>query len=283
MKYKFKLNTDNPLVSIVIPTKNRPALLKKSIESVLLQSFQEWEIIIVFNSSDEKTESQITGYMKDDPRIKFFKVPESKTGGISEYLNFGIMKSNGKYIARLDDDDIWCSRDKLRMQVDFFDLNKNHVVTGGGVIMVDPYGNELYRYFKNETDEMIRKKALLACPMEHTTVMFRKDIALKAGCYGKYRLAEDWEFFLRLGEHGKFYNFQKYFTHYMQYEDNFSLKDQGEVARTEMNIIISHRKTYPLFLYGLSIHFVQYLYSFFPEFVKDRLQFFLRYLKRNYL
>ncbi len=64
--------------------------------------------------------------------------------------------------------------------------NKDHVITGGGVIMVDPDGNELYRYFKNENDEKIRKKALLACPMEHTTVMFRKESVSKAGCYGKY-------------------------------------------------------------------------------------------------
>lgn len=277
------MNTDKPLVSIVIPTKNRPFLLKKSIESVLVQTFQEWEIIIVFNSSDKNTEMQITDYMKDDPRIKFFQVPESKAGGISEYLNFGINRSNGKYIARLDDDDIWCSRDKLRKQVDFFDSHKNHVITGGGVIMVDPDGNELHRYFKNETDAIIRKKALLACPMEHTTVMFKKDIALKAGCYGKYKVAEDWDFFLRLGEYGMFYNFQEYFTHYLQGEDNFSLKNQSEVARTEMNIIIRNRKKYPLFIFGLSIHFVQYLYSFFPDFVKNKLQFFLRYLKRNYL
>lgn len=277
------MNTDNPLVSIVIPTKNRPALLKKTIESVLVQTFQEWEIIIVYNSSDKNTEKQITNFIKDEPRIKFFNVPESKTGGISEYLNFGILRSSGKYIARLDDDDIWCTRNKLRKQVDFFDSNKDHVITGGGVIMVDPDGNELYRYFKNENDEKIRKKALLACPMEHTTVMFRKEIALKAGCYGKYRVAEDWDFFLRLGQYGKFYNFQEYFTHYMQGEHNLSLRDQGEVARTEMGIILKHRKTYPLYLYGLSIHFVQYLYSFFPEFVKDKLQFFLRYIKRNYL
>ncbi|MBK6773914.1 MAG: glycosyltransferase family 2 protein [Ignavibacteria bacterium] len=90
------MNTDNPLVSIVIPTKNRPALLKKTIESVLVQTFQEWEIIIVYNSSDENTEKQITNFIKDEPRIKFFNVPESKTGGISEYLNFGILRSSGK-------------------------------------------------------------------------------------------------------------------------------------------------------------------------------------------
>jgi glycosyltransferase involved in cell wall biosynthesis len=277
------LKTDIPIVSIVIPTKNRAELLKKSIESVLLQTFQKWEIIVVDDSSTDNTGDVMTEHMKADPRIKYFRIPKRSSEGISEYLNFGISQSNGKFIARLDDDDIWCSRDKLRMQVDFFDSNKEYVLTGGGVIMVDEEGKELHRFFKNETDVNIRRKALLACPMEHTTVMFRKNAAVKAGCYGNYKVAEDWDFFLRLGKVGKLYNFQEYFTFYMQGEQNLSLKDQGEVALTEISIIKKYRKDYPFFIFGFTVHFVQYLYSFFPEFVKERFQFLLRYIKRNYL
>jgi len=277
------LQPDNPIVSIVIPTNNRAELLKKSIDSVLLQTFQDWEIIVVDNSSTDNTGNLMSEYMETDPRIRYFKIPKSSAEGISEYLNFGIEQSRGKYIARLDDDDKWCNINKLRMQVDFFESNKDYVLTGGGVIMVDEIGNELFRFFKNETDEIIRRKALLACPMEHITVMFRKDIALKVGCYGKYKVAEDWEFFLRLGKEGKMYNFQEYFTFYMQGIQNYSLKNQGEVARTEMSIIRKYRKDYPLFIFGMSIHFTQYLYSFFPEIVKEKFQFLLRYVKRNYL
>lgn len=277
------MQTDNPIVSIVIPTNNRAELLRKSIDSVLLQTFQEWEIIVVDNDSDVNTGNLISEYMKADPRIKYFKIAKSSIEGISEYLNFGIGQSKGKYIARLDDDDKWCCINKLRMQVDFFESNEDYVLTGGGVIMVDEKENELFRFFKNETDEIIRRKALLACPMEHTTVMFRKDNAIKVGCYGKYKVAEDWDFFLRLGKEGKLYNFQEYFTFYMQGIQNYSLKYQGEVARTEMRIILKYRNDYPLFIFGMVIHFTQYLYSFFPEIVKEKFQFLLRYIKRNYL
>ena len=277
------MQTDNPIVSIVIPTNNRAELLRKSLDSVLLQNFQEWEIIVVDNGLAVNTGNLMSEYMKADPRIKYFKITKSSIEGISEYLNFGIAQSKGKYIARLDDDDKWCNTDKLRMQVDFFESNEDYVLTGGGVIMVDEKENELFRFFKNETDEIIRRKALLACPMEHTTVMFRKDIAIKVGCYGKYKVAEDWDFFLRLGKEGKLYNFQEYFTFYMQGIQNYSLKYQGEVARTEMRIILKYRKDYPLFIFGMIIHFTQYLYSFFPEIVKEKFQFLLRYIKRNYL
>ena len=249
----------------------------------MFQTFQEWEIIVVDNDSDVNTGNLMSEYMKTDPRIKYFKIIKSSIEGISEYLNFGIGQSKGKYIARLDDDDKWCCINKLRMQVDFFESNEDYVLTGGGVIMVDEKENELFRFFKNETDEIIRRKALLACPMEHTTVMFRKDNAIKVGCYGKYKVAEDWDFFLRLGKEGKLYNFQEYFTFYMQGIQNYSLKYQGEVARTEMRIIRKYRKDYPLFIFGMVIHFTQYLYSFFPEIVKEKFQFLLRYIKRNYL
>lgn len=163
-----------PIVSIIIPTKDREILLKKSIESVLNQTFQNWEVIVIDDSSSDNTTGLMKKLMSEDSRIKYFRIPKSKTEGISEYLNFGIMQSKGEYIARLDDDDLWCNEDKLKRQVDFLDSNKDHVLTGGGVIMVDQNGNELFRFYKNETDEQIRRKALLACPMEHTTIMFRK-------------------------------------------------------------------------------------------------------------
>jgi glycosyltransferase involved in cell wall biosynthesis len=274
--------TNQPIVSIVIPTKNRAELLKKSIDSVINQTFQNWEIIIVDDSSSDNTQELMNKYVIEDRRIRYFRIPKSKTEGISEYLNFGIINSKGKYIARLDDDDIWCNNNKLKIQVKFLDSNKDYVLTGGGVIMVNSDGHELYRFFKNEVDENIRKKALLACPMEHTTIMFRKDTALKVGGYGNYNVAEDWDFFLRLGKFGKFYNFQEYFTYYLQGDQNLSLKNPTQVALTEIRIIYKHRKNYHLFFGGILIHTLQLIYSFFPEFVKDRFQFLLRFIKRNY-
>ncbi|MEZ4688835.1 MAG: glycosyltransferase [Ignavibacteria bacterium] len=278
-----KVESVSPIVSIVIPTFNRSELLKKSIAGVLKQSFNNWEIIVVDSSLSSETKDLIAEYTKHDNRFKYFFKPKTGMNGISDFLNFGIRSSAGIYIARLDDDDVWCNSQKLEMQISFMERNNEYVLTGGGVIMIDSEGTELYRFFKNETDEKIRNKALMACPMEHTTVIFRKDAAMSAGCYSNYRVAEDWDFFLRLGKIGKLYNFQEYFTFYLQGEQNLSLQDQAEVAITEMKIIKEFRKDYPGFLIGMFIHFIQYLYSFMPEVIKSRFQFFLRYIKRNYI
>lgn len=273
---------NNTIVSIILPTYNRAELLQKSVDSVLKQSFQEWELLVIDSGSADNTGVVMKKTAAADSRIKYFNVPKSKTPGISEYLNFGINNSNGDYIARLDDDDVWCHNDKLKQQVEFLRTNVDYVLVGGGVVMVDSDNNVLYKFFKNEKDCGIRKRSLLACPFEHTTVMFRKDIAISVGGYRNLKVAEDWDFFLRLGINGKFYNFREYYTNYLQGSQNISLKNQGEVAKTEINIIKTFRKHYPGSFPGLILHWIQYIYSFLPEFIKNRFQFLLRYIKRNY-
>lgn len=272
---------NHTIVSIVLPTYNRAELLQKSIDSVLKQSFQEWELLVIDSGSTDNTGVLMKEIGIIDSRIKYYNVSKSNTPGISGYLNYGINNSNGEYIARLDDDDVWCNSDKLKQQVEFLCTNTDYVLVGGGVVMVDSENNVLYKFFKNEKDSDIRKRSLLACPFEHTTIMFRKDTALSIGGYRNLKVAEDWDFFLRLGMYGKFYNFREYYTNYLQGSQNLSLKDQSEVAKTEIIIIKSFREHYPGYYIGLLLHYTQYIYSFFPEFIKNRFQYLLRYIKRN--
>lgn len=273
----------NTVVSIVLPTYNRASLLEKSVNSILEQSYQYWELIIINNESTDYTERLIRSFSEKDKRIRYFEVNKSLQGGISQYLNFGIHNSVGKYIARIDDDDTWSDRDKLKKQVDFLDANPDYVICGGGVIMVNSAGREMYRFLKNETNEEIRRKALMACPFEHTTIMFLKDAAISVSLYKNYRVCEDWDFFLRLGLIGKFYNFNCHFANYLQSGVNISLNDQSLVAKTELKIIREYKKYYPNYFAGMTIHIIQYLYSFFPEILKNRIQYFLRYIKRKFL
>lgn len=273
----------NTVVSIVLPTYNRASLLEKSVNSILEQTYKYWELIIINNESTDYTERLIRSFSEKDKRIRYFEVNKSLQGGISQYLNFGIHNSVGKYIARIDDDDTWSDRDKLKKQVEFLEANPDYVICGGGVIMIDSNGKEMYRLFKNETDEEIRGKALMACPFEHTTIMFSKDAAISVGGYRNYKVCEDWDFFLRLGLIGKYYNFRCHFTNYLQSGANISLNDQSLVAKTELKIIREYKKYYPNYFAGMTIHIIQYLYSFFPEILKNRIQYFLRYIKRKFL
>lgn len=273
---------NHPIVSIVLPTINRANLLRLSIESVFKQTYKDWELLVIDDGSTDGTEKMMNQLEQNDSRIRYLRISKSNIPGISDYLNFGIKSSRGKYIARLDDDDEWCYRDKLKKQVEFLESNPDYVLVGGGVIMVDENRKELYRFFKKEKDEEIRENALIACPFEHITVMFRRDTAISIGGYKNFRVCEDWDFFLRLGKEGKFYNFQNYYTNYLQAGQNYSLKHQTEVAKTELKTIKLFRHDYPNYYKGFLLTYLQYVYSFVPNFIKKRFQYFLRYIKRNY-
>ena len=228
---------ESPKVSIVLPTYNRINWLIKSIDSVRSQTYQNWELFVIDDISSDGTDEKMKEICCEDSRIQYHKLPVTKEPGISKFLNFGINNGTGKYIARLDDDDKWIDNDKLRKQVEFMEKNPEYVLTGGGVIAINDKEEELFRYFENETDSQIRKKALLSNPFTHPTVLFRKDAAVKIGTYQILEFAEDWDFWLRLGKVGKLYNFPEYFAHYLMAGQNISLKNQRGLAKMLFKII----------------------------------------------
>lgn len=110
-----------PLVSIVMPAYNASKFISESIESVLKQTYKNWELIIVNDCSKDNTEEIIKSYSNNDSRIKYYN---QKTNlGISEARNKAIIEAKGEYIAFLDSDDLWKKR-KLEEQIKFMEEKK---------------------------------------------------------------------------------------------------------------------------------------------------------------
>lgn len=260
----------NPKVSIILTTYNRSQLLNRSIKSVLNQSFGDWELIVINDFSADNTQDVLDNWQKQDLRIKVINNSENSaaSNGIYKNLNKGIEISRGKYIARLDDDDEWADKDKLKKQVYFLENNQEYVICGGGVIVTDDNNKELFRYFKNINDSEIRRRALFANPFSHSTVMFLKEAAKKVGYYSPLRYAEDWDLWLKLGGIGKFYNFPEYFAIYRMTLKNESFIHQRLQSKTILGIINKYKNNYPNFYFAYCLNFAQYLYSCLPNFVK---------------
>ena len=114
----------SPLISVVLPTHNRASLLKKAIDSVLLQTERDLELIIVDDASTDQTSELLNEFVKIDARIKVIKNKVALGGGGAR--NAGIFASKGKWVAFLDDDDEWF-KNKLSLQLEKINLSPSAV------------------------------------------------------------------------------------------------------------------------------------------------------------
>lgn len=128
-----------PKVSVIIPTYNRSKSISRTINSVLNQTYTDFEIIIVNDNSNDNTETIINSFLNSDPRLRYIKHNVNKGGPASR--NTGIKNSNGKYIALLDDDDEWYP-EKLEKQVHLLDNSSDDVgLIYCGCETADKHGN----------------------------------------------------------------------------------------------------------------------------------------------
>ncbi len=270
-----------PRVSVILPTYNRVKFLGRAIQSVLDQSFKEWELIVVDDASTDETPETLKEWQRKDARIRVITSAENCYPDISKTLNKGLQSAQGDYIARIDDDDYWCSKDKLKKQVEFLDSHPAFVVVGSGVVVIDGEGKELFRYLKWEHDDEIRKHALFANPFSHTTAMFRKDIALEVGGYGPLRYAEDWDLWLKIGTKGKLYNIPEYLVVYMLTGQNKSFTHQRAQGKIILEFLRWHKGEYPRFVFAYTLNLFAYWYSFLPLSIRKGLHSSLSHLKRK--
>ncbi len=270
-----------PMVSVILPTYNRVALLDCAIQSILSQSFAEFELIVINDASTDDTKEYLDNLAKKDSRVRFIHNKENNYPDISKNLNEGLRLAQGKYIARLDDDDYWCDVDKLKKQVEFLESHQDYVVCGGGTIVVDENDKEKFRYFKPATDETIRKRALFANPFTHSTVMFRREVALAVGGYGNFKNAEDWDLWLRMGEKGKLYNFQEYFVRYLMNEKSKTVIFKRSQSKEILAVVRAHRHQYPNFFLAYAVNVAQYGFSLLPRLVQKALYTPLSKAKRS--
>lgn len=268
-----------PKVSIILSTYNRSHFIDRAIESVLEQTFSDWELIIVDDGSTDNTEEIIKQWQIRYPKIIYSKSLENV--GIARNSNRGLRMAKGEYIAIIDDDDRWIDKNKLAKQIEFLDKNPDHVAVGGGIIVINKDSKEIFRYLKPETDEQIRDKMLFDNTMANSTTVFRRPTAEKVGLYDEsLRYSADRDFFLKLGLEGKLYNFPEYFANYTMAGQNTSIVKMKEHLRSSLMVMKRYKNNYPRYSLALIVNRIQYAYAFLPNFLKSFLHIFLARLKR---
>jgi len=235
-----------PKVSVVITTFKRPWFLREAIESVLSQNFKNFELIIVNDDpAGEEIDRMISSFR--DSRIVYVKNKENL--GSTKSLNVGLRTAKGEYIAILDDDDVWLSKEKLSYQVRFLDENPEYVLLGtNGVIVDAASGKEITKSNYPADDKELRKMILKSNPFAHSSVMFRREIAEAVGGYDEsLPRGKDYDLWLKLARVGKIAILPDCFLKYREatFAQRNLVKQRYEDAKWTLEVMKRHRRELP--------------------------------------
>jgi len=232
-------------VSVIICTYNREELIKRSIKSVLSQSFTDFELIIIDDASDDKTKDVATSF--NDSRIKYFKNDINR--GISKSRNKGCQIAEGEYIAMLDSDDWWLNDDKLKRQVEYLESNPAVGLMGTGIVLYDKDNNFIKEEIFSGEDNKIRKKILSKNQFAQSSVVFRRDAYIAAGGYDEsLTVCEDLDLWLKIGTKYQLANLEEAMTAYYVNPDGISKLDKKRLNKVTDQLIEKYKFDYPGYL-----------------------------------
>ena len=187
-----KIENINPLVTVIIPTYNRGWILKEAIDSVLLQDFDDFELIVVDDGSTDNTQDILNGYACD------IIVLRRDNRGVSAARNAGITCASGQFIAFLDSDDMWLPG-KLSSQVDFFKSNPEALICQTEELWIRNGKRVNPKKRHKKFSGMIFKHSLPLCIVSPSAVMLKKSLFDKTGVFDeKLPACEDYDLWLRI-------------------------------------------------------------------------------------
>lgn len=194
-------------VSIILSLYNSENSLEKTVRSVLNQDYKNFELIIINDGSTDNTRKVLSQFRKHK-KIKIFNF--NLNLGLGFRLNFGILKSRGDLIARIDDNDIM-PKTRIRHQVKYFKLNNDLDILGGSAVYFQNFKKKkINPILKNEE---IKNNLILFNPLIHSSIMFKKKSITKIGGYDpNYIRCQDYELWLRAKHTLKFKNSKKIFV-----------------------------------------------------------------------
>lgn len=223
---------EQSLVSVIMPCYNGEKFIAEAIESVINQTYQDWELIIIDDGSTDNSKKIIKQYCIADKRIQYTQHKKNK--GIPFARNTGIRLSNGEYIALLDQDDKWLPK-KLALQLDKFYINKPEIgLVFGNINKVDSYGNIIHKAKNIKINfETINQRNLIIHLffnpfIPSITVMFKRKCLKEVGEFDENILwgGDDYELWLRLANKFKFAYISKVLGIRRLHDNNYSQSER---------------------------------------------------------
>ncbi|WP_050466434.1 glycosyltransferase family 2 protein [Herbaspirillum chlorophenolicum] len=222
------------IVSVVIPSYNRGHCIRESIDSVLQQTVQDIEIIVVDDASKDDTRAQVEAIA--DPRVRYLAHENNRGGGAAR--NTGIQAASAEFIAFLDSDDTWAAN-KLELQLAELERKgPDYGFVYTWLIGVDPRGRELWRFSDVLDGAKVAALFMRNAVGTFSSVMVRRSALVAAGGMDEQmRSCQDWDLFVRINQVTKICCVQQYLVRYLQ-----NSGDRHRISANPTKIIAGHQR-----------------------------------------
>ena len=256
--------SSEPLVSVVMATFNeKPDIVGKAIESILSQTYQNLELLVLDDSTAEETRRKIDSY-SNDSRVKV--VREQTRMGFVPALNKGLKLAAGKYIARMDGDDISLP-ERFEKQIAYLEENEDVSVLGGQINIIDENDDIVSERKYPVGKKQILKYEIFRCPLAHPTVMFRHKLVENGFLYDEsLKRAEDLNLWLSIQKAG--YRIDNLTDKLLNYRVCESLAQKRGREQWKNNFRIRARNfDSKKLLFSFTSVFVSFCYLLLPNFL----------------
>ena len=226
---------NSPLVSILINCYNSSNFIVRAVSSVINQTYQNWELIIWDDGSTDDT-IKILKNKFNDKRIKIFS--QNTNEGLGPSRINAIKKINGSLVSILDADDFY-NNQKIYKQVEVFKMNKKVAICATWANFYDESLNLVEKFESELTNEEIKRRLLLVNIFPHSSVMYRKDLAINCGWYSElYEYSQDFDLTVKLIKNNELYLVKENLTNITQPSDSMTKSEKYNFIRIKENIKI---------------------------------------------
>ncbi|MEM1211381.1 MAG: glycosyltransferase family 2 protein [Planctomycetota bacterium] len=233
------LSGKNPAVTVLMPAYNAEAFVRRAVKSVLRQTLDDLELLVYDDASTDRTPEILAGFARRDRRVKVIRTEKS---GYAVNLARGLDEAKGRYIARMDADDI-CTRRRLEWQVAALEGDDRMVAVGGQGLEVDSWGWAIQPWRVPEDHETIDRLHMAGrCgQLIHPAMIFRAEVLRSVGYDPSFEPAEDFELWLRLAESGRLGNVPGLVLRYRRHTSNVSVtRNAAQCAAVERALREAH-------------------------------------------
>jgi GT2 family glycosyltransferase len=216
-----------PRISVVLPIHDAEAFLAAAMNSILAQTFPDFELIAIDDGSADASAKILDRLAQQDDRIVVIR---QANAGIVAALNRGLALARGEFVARMDADDV-ARPERFARQMAFLDAHPDVAAVGSAVTLIDAHGKAIRDVLYPESPQAVAEFLRTASALAHPAVMMRRDAVIAAGGYRPaFRYAEDYDLWLRLAERHKLANLPDSLLLYRQHGTKLSFARAAEQA-----------------------------------------------------